>query len=200
MGRIVVSLRTLTYVGLIVPCAFIVGIINRECKFESTTAVYPTISLVTYVDPGYVKKMAYLYEWFLNVHVLHMYLGAIVLDILYGVFPLAKAGFWFTTSFVLVFLTYFTTRHNWAMFIYKFIYKPSQKPTKVLNAAADSTMGKFIFTFIGNAEQTDENELQRQEAAGMTGSVNHALFAALGATLDIDHIIVPLDEESLKIR
>ena len=61
-------------------------------------------------------------------------------------------------------------------------------------------MGKFIFTFTGNAEQSSENELQRQETAGMTGSVNHALFAALGAALDFNHIIVPLDEESLKIR
>ena len=77
MGRIVVPLRALVYVGLIVPLAFIVGVINRECKFESTAPAYPAISLVTYVDPGYVKKMGHLHEWFLNVHVLHMYLGAI---------------------------------------------------------------------------------------------------------------------------
>ena len=72
---------------------------------------------------------------------------------------------------------------------------------KMLNGAVDSTMGRFMSRFTQSDKMIDnENEMQRQEKAGVSGIINYALFSILGQTLDFDQIIVPLDDESLKIR
>lgn len=71
----------------------------------------------------------------------------------------------------------------------------------MLNGAVDSTMGRFMSRFTQSDKMIDnENEMQRQEKAGVSGIINYALFSILGQTLDFDQIIVPLDDESLKIR
>ena len=71
----------------------------------------------------------------------------------------------------------------------------------MLNGAIDSTMGRFISRFTQSDKLTEsENEMQRQEKAGVSENINYALFSLLGETLDFDQIIVPLDDESLKIR
>ena len=62
-------------------------------------------------------------------------------------------------------------------------------------------MGRFISRFTQSDKLTEsENEMQRQEKAGVSENINYALFSLLGETLDFDQIIVPLDDESLKIR
>lgn len=65
MARIVISARFVVTIFIVIPCAFLLGVLKRECKIDVAGPIYPTISLVTYVDPGYVKKMTYLHEWFL---------------------------------------------------------------------------------------------------------------------------------------